>query len=176
MSLPVGFDASEFWNDSDYARKDYVDELLTDELVARVERELAYRLPRAYVELCRTQNGGLPRRTCYRTAQATSWSADHVAITGIKGIGFSKIWSLCGGLGHQQLIDDWGYPKIGVYFGDCPSAGHDMFCLDYRTLNAHGEPKIVHVDQEFEYAITPVAESFETFVSGLETEDAFPFD
>ena len=58
-----GFDVASFWEDSDYARKEYVDDPLTPEEVAAVEKALKYRLPAAYVTLCRTQNGGLPRRT-----------------------------------------------------------------------------------------------------------------
>lgn len=165
-----------FWDDSAFAKKEYVDEPLTDILLARVEQELGYKLPQAYVELCRNRNGGAPVLTCHQTAVATSWADDHVAITNIKAIGFKNIWSLCGNLGQKNAIDEWEYPPIGVYFGDCPSAGHDMICLDYRTLNAAGEPTIVHVDQECDYRITPVAPGFLEFLLGLEDEDAFDLD
>ncbi len=57
------------------------------ELAMRVERALGYKLPAAYVALMQTQNGGIPRRTCHRTAEPTSWSEDHVALTGIYAIG-----------------------------------------------------------------------------------------
>ena len=103
----------------------------------------------------------------------TSWAEDHVAVTGIYGINRSKPCSLGGRVGSQFWIDEWGYPPIGVYFCDCPSAGHDMICLDYRKCSPDGEPQVVHVDQEFDYKITFVEENFEKFIRGLERDEVF---
>lgn len=178
-AMPVvfgDFDISDFWAPSDYARKEYVDAPPTSELVASIERRLGYRLPRAYVELARHQNGGIPSKTCHRTSEPTSWSHDHVAVHGIYSIGDRKRCSLGSGMGSQFWIDEWGYPPIGVYFADCPSAGHDMICLDYRACGPQGEPQVVHIDQEFDYKIMFVAPSFETFIRGLESQDNFPLD
>ncbi|MEP3637995.1 MAG: SMI1/KNR4 family protein [Paracoccaceae bacterium] len=85
-------------------------------------------------------------------------------------------YSLCGELGSQFMMKEWGYPPIGVYFANCPSAGHDMLCLDYRTLRDGGEPTVVHVDQENDYQIKFVAPNFKAFVRGLRSSDAFPFE
>ena len=138
-------DLEDFWNNSAYALKTYVDEPLTDDVVAWVERALDYRLPAAYVALMKRQNGGLPRRTNHRTKQRTSWAEDHIAITGICGIGKGRAYSLCGEMGSRFWMEEWGYPDIGVYFADCPSAGHDMLCLDYRDCGPRGEPTVVHI-------------------------------
>jgi hypothetical protein len=173
---PQDFDATSFWRNSDYARKEYVDDPLTQEKVAAVEKALGYRLPAAYIALCRTQNGGLPRRTCHRTSEPTSWAKDHVALHGIFSIGDAKAYSLCGDFGSRFWIDEWEFPPIGVYFADCPSAGHDMFCFDYRKCGPHGEPAVVHVDQESDCRITFVAPSLDAFVHGLEDEQAFAED
>ena len=78
-----------------------------------------------------------------------------------------------GECGSQFWIAMWGYPPIGVYFADCPSAGHDMMCLDYRDCGLEGEPRVVHVDQESDYKVTFVADSFEAFICGLQGDDAF---
>lgn len=169
-------DLSIFWESSDWADREYVEPFPDTDIIRSVEGELGYKLPAAYVELMRAQNGGCPINTCHRTAAPTSWAEDHVAITGFKGIGRKKIWSLCGRLGSRHASDEWGYPEIGIYFGDCPSAGHDKLCLDYRECGPAGEPKVVHVDQECDYRITHVADSFEAFVRGLEPEDAFEFE
>ncbi|MCZ2126614.1 MAG: SMI1/KNR4 family protein [Anaerolineales bacterium] len=175
MSL-TGFDMNGFWEDSDYAEQEYVDVPLTPALLKRVERTLGYKLPAAYVELARHQNGGTPARTCHRTQESTSWAEDHVAITGIYAIGEMKPYSLLGEFGSQFMVSEWGYPEIGIYFADCPSGGHDMLCLDYRECGPTGEPSIVHVDQEHDYKVTFVAPNFEAFLRGLVSEEEFDDD
>ena len=166
-------DLDQFWNDSDYAWEEYVAPPLTDAVVGAVEGELGYKLPRAYVEFMMRQNGGMPKKTSHRTKERTSWAEDHIAITGIFSIGREKRLSLCGEHGSQFWIEMWDYPAIGVYFADCPSAGHDMICLDYRFCGPAGEPAVVHVDQDWDYKITAVAPDFESFILGLESDEAF---
>jgi SMI1-KNR4 cell-wall len=170
------FDIEGFWKPSEYALKEYVGAPLTDESVAAVEGELGYKLPAAYVELMRFQNGGFPRRTAHRTSEPTTWSSDHIAITGIYSIGREKRCALCGACGSRFWGNEGGYPPIGIYFADCPSAGHDMLCLDYRDCGPAGEPTVVHVDQEWDYKIVVVAKNFEQFIRGLEDESAFDVD
>lgn len=169
----TGFDLSDFWARSDYALKEYVDDPLTADMVAIVEQALGYRLPAAYIALCATQNGGCPARTAHRTRTPTSWAEDHIAVTGIYAIGGRRTHALLGALGSAFWIAQWDYPPIGIYFADCPSAGHDMICLDYRECGPAGEPRVVHVDQERDFAITHVADNFEWFVRGLEPDEAF---
>jgi hypothetical protein len=165
------FDVTDFWEDSEYARKNYVDAFPSKEEIEAVERKLGYALPKSYIELARFQNGGFPRNRSHRTQEKTSWAGDHIAIHGIFSIGREKEYSLC--VGSRFMIEEWEYPPIGVYFADCPSAGHDMLCLDYRACGPNGEPQVVHVDQEGDYKITFVAETFEAFIRGLESSEAF---
>jgi hypothetical protein len=172
-SVFEGFDLTDFWKKSDYADREYVSEPLTPDLLASVEQALKYKLPASYVALMQTQNGGIPKRTNHRTTESTTWAEDHIAITGIYGIAHVKTCSLCGDVGSQFWTDEWGYPPIGVYFADCPSAGHDMVCLDYRECGPAGEPKVVHVDQGSDYKITFVADNFESFIRRLEDDGAF---
>jgi hypothetical protein len=167
------FNFDEFWESSEYADQNYVDDPLTPEKVSAVEEELGFVLPKAYVEFMQFQNGGIPRRTNHRTAERTSWSHDHIALTGLYSIGDASTYSLCGGFSSQFWVAEWGYPAIGVYFADCPSAGHDMLCLDYSECGPAGEPRVVHIDQEFDYKVTVVAPNFESFIRGLEDDEAF---
>ena len=171
-----GFDLTSFWDDSMYALKEYVSEPPSDELITSVENELGYKLPASYIWLMKQHNGGIPRNTCYPCDEPTCWAEDHVAITGIFGIGREKSCSLCGELGSQFMIDEWEYPAIGVAICDCPSAGHDMIFLDYRACGSRGEPAVVHVDQENDYKITHLADSFEEFIRGLEHESLYDPD
>lgn len=165
------FDLSTFWEDSDYAREAYTDNPLTLDKVAEIEAQLGYKLPAAYIFLSTKQNGGIPTRTKHRTLTPTSWSDDCIAISGIYSIGNLKRHSLLGELQSSFWLEEWGYPPIGIYFADCPSAGHDMLCLDYRDCGPMGEPRVVHVDQELDYQITHVADTFESFIRGLEVDD-----
>lgn len=45
-----------------------------------------------------------------------------------------------------------------------------MIFLDYTKCGRDGEPSVVHVDQEDDYKITHLADSFEEFIRGLEPE------
>ena len=168
-----GFDLTGFWNDDYYALKEYVSDPPSDDQIIEIEKELGYKLPESYIWLMKQHNGGIPVNTCFPTDEPTSWAEDHVAITGIMGIGRDKNCSICGNLGSRFMIDEWGYPDIGVAICDCPSAGHDMIFLDYRECGAQGEPKVVHIDQECDYKITHLADCFEEFIRGLVSEDEF---
>ncbi|MBL0744421.1 SMI1/KNR4 family protein [Chryseolinea lacunae] len=165
------FDLTAFWKDSDYARKRYISEPLTDDLIAGIEQELGYKLPASYIELMHSQNGGIPVHNGFRTTEVTTWGGKHIEIAGILGLGRTKAYSVCGHSGSKFMIDDWGYPALGVYICTSPSAGHDMVLLDYSQCGKDGEPQVVHVDQESDYKVTFVAKDFETFVRGLTTLD-----
>ena len=167
------FDLNNFWKKSVYAIKKYVGDKLTSQMVQTIEKEIGYKLPAFYIALLKTQNGGIPRNTNYPITKPTSWAKDHVAINGIMGIDRRKPYSLLGNLGSEFMKSEWGYPDIGIYVCDCPSAGHDMIALDYRKCGENGEPEVVHVDQEFDYKITFLSSNFEDFVKGLVPEDAF---
>lgn len=142
MSQPfAGFNFEGFWNDDEFYAREYTDDPLTQQKIKLVEEELSCKLPVSYVALMTMRNGGAPVRNCHRTLTRTSWAGDHVAMTGFHSIGTERQWSLCGPLGSRFMIEEWGYPPIGVYFADCPSAGHDMLCLDYSLCGPTGEPE-----------------------------------
>lgn len=167
------FNFSDFWDNSDYARAEYVSEPPTTELIASVEAELGYRLPDSYIAMMTLQNGGIPKKNCYPTTVPTSWAEGHIAISGIYGVGRDKDYALAGATGSAYMIEEWGYPEIGICICDCPSGGHDMVMLDYRACGNTGEPTVVHVDVELDYEITFLAENFESFIRGLVDESIF---
>jgi hypothetical protein len=167
------FDLNGFWKDSEYAREHYIETKPTAALVVSIEQELGFRLPASYLELMHVQNGGIPRNTCFPTRSRTSWAPDHVAITGIMGIGRTKTCSLGGELGSKFMQEEWGYPEFGICVCDCPSAGHDMIMFDYRKCGNEGEPEVIHVDQERDFKTTFLAKNFETFVRGLVNESVY---
>ncbi len=167
------FDFSGFWNDTEYAVAHYVEERPTDERIYSIEQELGYKLPAAYIELMKLHNGGTPTNCCFPIIDETSGAEYHCQITGIMGIGRSKTYSLCGSFGSQFMIDEWGYPDMGIYICDCPSAGHEMILLDYSICGPAGEPQVFYVDQERDYQKTFLAKDFETFIRGLVHPDVY---
>lgn len=166
-SLFLDFDFDGFWSISEYATKEYVGSPITPEMVETVGSALGYQLPESYLFLMNSQNGGIPKNTNHPMSEGTSWAQDHVAISGIFGLDSLKSHSLTGDLGGEFMKDEWGYPDIGVYVCDCPSAGHDMIALDYTQCGNNGEPRVVHVDQESDYKVTFVAKNFEYFICNL---------
>jgi len=167
------FDLESFWDNDDYSRKNYIGSPVTDQMIKEAESKLGYKLPKSYIDLMKFQNGGTPKNTRYRTSKPTSWAEDHIAITGIYGIDKRKPSSVCGEFSSKFWMEEWGYPDIGVYICDCPSAGHDMICLDYSKCGPLGNPEVVHIDQELGYQKTFLAKNFEAFIRGLESAEAF---
>lgn len=170
------FDVRAFWDQTSPARTAYTGAPLIAPMVRAVEQKLGYTLSPSYVKFMGVQNGGMPNRLFHSAAKPTTWADDHIAIAGLYSVGSTSECSLCGPFGSEFWVREWGYPAIGIYFADCPSAGHDMLCFDYRGVAAGGEPSIVHVDQEVDYQITHVAPNFESFVRGLGDENLFALD
>lgn len=167
------FDFTDFWIDSEYALNTYDSGPFTDKDIEDIENKLGYKLPPAYIYLMKTRNGGMPSKCCCPCEVRTGWAADHVEITGIYGIGHEKMCALDGGFGSRFWIEGWEYPDIGIAICDCPSAGHDMVFLDYRECGPEGEPKVVHIDNELDNQITPLADSFEEFITKLRPESDY---
>src|SRR5688572_28732626 len=134
-----GFDFGDFWDNGDYALKEYVGRPLSPTMLRAAEKKLRFSLPASYVEFLSVQNGGMPRRTRHRTATRTSWAEDHVALTGMYGLDPERPSSLQGEYSSTFWNSEWGYPDIAIYFADCPSAGHDMLCMDFTLCGPRGE-------------------------------------
>lgn len=168
-ALESEVDFTDFWEDSDLALEQYVMAPPTDELIASVEEELVFRLPAFYVQMMKQHNGGVPRSRSFPVADPVSGEREHIAISGILGIGREKKRSLCGEAGSRFRIEQEGYPEFGVIICDCPSEAAAVM-LDYRDSGNDGAPEVVHVDKANNYAITRLAPSFEAFIRGLVKE------
>ena len=156
-------DMDDFWTESDY----FTGPPLTAALVRHAEELLSYKLPESYVRLLQTRNGGTPIRDCFPTLGPTSWAEDHIALSGIRGIGGE--WGIDSpDLGTIPMIQEWGYPKVGIIVGECPSAGHDVVMLDYSQCGPAGEPQVVHVETErASPQVTVLANDFQAFINGM---------
>ena len=160
------FDFSDFWDNSDYSIKNYVEDYPTDDSIIHIEKELGFKFPNSYIEFMRYQNGGTPRYN-FESLKGT------IEISEFLGIGKTKEYSLCGEFGNKFRIEKWGYPDTGIYICTCPSVGHDMIMLDYSDLNTNNEPKVVHIDQELGYIKKVIADDFESFIRQFLPEDYY---
>ncbi|MDQ1294011.1 MAG: hypothetical protein QG608_1894 [Actinomycetota bacterium] len=116
--------------------------------VRRVEAELGVLLPDAYALLLEQRNGGIPKKRRIRTSFANSWADDHIEISAIKGIGGEWGIDSTSRTGSRLLIEEWGYPDIGIVICETPSGGHDVVMLDYSSRSRSNEPTVVYVDED----------------------------
>lgn len=158
--MPTSNPWADFFDASNY----YTGPPLTDGLVAAVERTLGYTLPASYLRLLLVKNGGCPKLQCHPTG-GTGWSDNHVRVIAIFGIGGR--WGIDSPeFGTRRMIEQAGFPEIGVIVGWTPTAGHDAIMLDYRAGGPQGEPQVSHVDAE-SADCTILAPNFEAFLNGL---------
>ena len=158
------FDWKSFWDNSDGYTDDYTGKAPTDQEILDIEKETGYKLPESYIELIKRQNGGIPVNNVVTT--------DNVCINlvGIYGIDKDKEYSVCGDLGTDFWLKEWGYPSFGPVIADTISGGHDMIFLDYSECGPEGEPMVVLVDQEDDYSQEILADNFEKFIYKLESD------
>ncbi|CAJ1455811.1 unnamed protein product [Effrenium voratum] len=152
-------EAKAFYEDND-------GEPATAEQIKEAEEKLNHKLPEAYKTLLAVKNGGRPSKSCAPTKSGTSWAQDHVAIEELLAV-----QEIAGET--ADYVSEWEYPEIGLVIGSCPSGGHDLIWLDYRKCGPQGEPLVVHVDQEFDFKVTHLADDFASFVRNLKSEEEF---
>ena len=151
--LFAGVDLSKLFDHERKIRSEYEFPKITDELIGRAEKTLGYKISPAYRELLAYQNGG---EVCDDN--------DERWLTAIYGIGPKPDSpnSL------EEMFDNWKngweYPDIGIPFGETNSGGHDMYYMDYRSVDENGEPRIVIVDNECGNEITFVANNLVEFI------------
>jgi SMI1-KNR4 cell-wall len=160
------FDFANFWDESEYAQKEYPNTPLNPEIISNVEQKIGYKLPLSYLAFMRFRNGGIPKKNSF----AINNNPEHVAqVEDFFGIGDQAWTSLCGTLGHTYMIEECLYPPIGVYIGTS-YGGHVLVVLDYSEMT-NGEPCVVIIDTECDDRRTFLAPNFETFVRGLRDEE-----
>lgn len=166
-------ESTSFWNDSPANVDQYVLSPPTDEQIEAVEDQLVFKLPTFYVNMMKLHNGGVPHYRYFPVSQAESDGKIQVEIFNILGVGREKAHSLCGEAGSRVIIEQGGYPEIGVILCECPSDS-EVVMLDYRESGNAGEPEVVHVNKAEGYKITWLAPNVETFIQGLVNEGNQP--
>lgn len=124
----------------------------TEEELKQTEQSIGWKFPCSYLELLKIQNGGMIN--CDEFDE--SWLSVIYGISSQKG----SIADM-----YDNWISEWEYPNIGIPFGETQSAGHDMYFMDFRTVDETGEPRIVLVDNEIDNSVTVVANNLEEFLT-----------
>ena len=143
----------------------YTGPQLTMSDVHRAEEALGYSLPSTYVQLLMHKNGGSLKSNLFATPFSTSWSDNHFKVRALYGIGGEWAIDSSDGSGSADLIEEWGYPKIGVVICLTPSGGHDTVMLDYSESGPEGEPSVAYIDED--RVPRRIADTFESFIAGL---------
>lgn len=142
---------------------------VTAEVILEAERLLNVTLPGSLLDLLRQQNGGrLTRsRNAFPTSGPTSWSADHVPVDSLLGIGHRE--RMISVLDSPYLIEEWDLPApVVLVSGD----GHCWIGLDYRSGGRHGVPAVTWFDAD-DHSESTLAPDFQSFVEGLTAADGF---
>jgi len=137
-------------------------------------RSWGRRLPRRIHLAGPSAQRRLLRSTCPPGSQPEPpWADDHVGVISLAAIGCTADFSLCGELGSAFLAGGMGLiPTSAVYLADCPSAGHDMIALDYRSPG-RGRPSCTSTRSwgPPDYGARPPTSR--TFISGLVDESDY---
>ncbi|MEZ6046704.1 MAG: SMI1/KNR4 family protein [Planctomycetaceae bacterium] len=109
------------------------------------EREMGLKLPQAYIDLLKKQNGGTLRLSSVyaeeklKGGKISRFVVDVYNLPGIKPDSSSSLPELI------EMQEGWDMPKgLLPLSGD----GHTWICLDYRKCGPQGEPTVVYVDNE----------------------------
>lgn len=140
----------------------YLQPKLTERAIVSAENKLGVKLPRAYLDLLRIQNGGYLR--------LTSISPNLAPVDCIAGIGprfpsiLEKDWDdVKAYMSEQGIRKPARIDALVPFCGD----GHFHYCLDYRTSGPRGEPKVTYIDVESFDTDKVVAPSFDAFLRKL---------
>lgn len=139
---------------------------LTARAVAAAEKKLGVRLPLAYVEALRVQNGGHLRRTSHPSGGVVDCIAGiGPRFPSILGCDWRTVKATMAELGFTTpaQIDD-----LIPFCGD----GHYYYCLDYRRSGRSGEPSVTYVDVECFDKDEVLAPDFLTFLHQLRADES----
>jgi predicted DNA-binding WGR domain protein len=129
------------------------EELFSIASIQEIEKELGYKIPPAYINLMKIENGDDEWR------KIGDEMLDMMGFQGIDGLLIMK-----------AAVKDWGFPNIGIYFSWTESGDHEALLMNYKECIVDCEPSIWLLDQERESGVF-LAKTFEDFIRQLYFED-----
>nr|WP_246439349.1 SMI1/KNR4 family protein [Bacillus benzoevorans] len=132
---------------------------LTEADIKKAEDIFKIKLPKAYVNILKVQNGGEIIYNAFPILDNDFFSEAFIEVEYIYGIGKNP-----GILDSQYLLNEWEIPDGFILFnGD----GHTWLAFDYRNVSS--EPPIVYVNNDKETKVIKIANSFNEFSENLFT-------
>jgi SMI1-KNR4 cell-wall len=130
---------------------------INDEIIKKANVQFKVKLPLAYIEILKVQNGGyIVDNSTIALNDSIRNNANCINIDHIMGIGTD-----IGILDTYNLIDEWGLPQnLVLLSGD----GHTWVALDYRNVKEH--PPVIYINTESD-RIIEIATSFSEFLEKL---------
>jgi SMI1-KNR4 cell-wall len=145
-------------------------EVVTPELLAKVEGLLGVKLPESYVALMKRQNGGYIRQHLIKIDEPVPSNLAYyvedgrVSVVSFNGISLSTERELTLA-DNTYLLNEWGLPsKLVLIDGD----GHTWIALDYRKTDT--DPPVVFVVSDDGQALA-LAPNFAEFLARLVPEE-----
>ena len=136
---------------------------LTEQMIVDAEAVLGVKLPKTYLDLLKSHNGGYIHYNAFSTPDLPPTIYDgngYIPVTSLNGIGVGNSLDI---LETPYFLKEWEMPAgLVLLDGD----GHTWIALDYRQVEPQGEPSIVWIDNELDEEIQ-VAPNFEAFLKGL---------
>lgn len=158
----MAINKTEFW-DSNY----YNNPSLNDKMIKRAENELGVKLPDAFLDLIKIQNGGYTKGFAFPMTIKTTWADNHLPLTELFGIVLDKESdSFHNIMQSDYMIQEWGLPEKQVLL---TGNGHWWITLDYRQSDI---PSVRWIDCECGED-KQISDSFDDFYNGLVSEDDF---
>ncbi|MFD9626960.1 SMI1/KNR4 family protein [Peribacillus muralis] len=145
----------EEFDDLDF--DDYKLSKITENDILDAEKNLNINLPKEYIDLLKTQNGGYLKYSALPVSFENSYADDHIAVDFLFGIKTNE-----GIYKSNYLLNEWGIEEKD--FITISGDGHTWLVLDYR--NNKVEPQITFIDIE-ENKTTVIFKSFKEMINNL---------
>lgn len=144
-----------WWQKEDIVNNEKLENSITEELVQMVEDKLHHKLPKSYIDLLATQNGGRLIKKYYVV------NDEIFEIDCIYGISEHK-----GIIEKNYYLSDYVDLDNVVVFGD---NSHIHYLFDYSDAS-NDEPKIIYYDDEVERKLI-LANDFKQFIDDLKIKE-----
>lgn len=171
--MEMGFENKNFlWEDDEFDKASFplAYEPLSDDTIVEVEKELGFKLPASYKELCKVHNGGRPVNTFIAMNDYSDyWKSGYLMVTCILSIGRGSLFSIIGDY-PDRISEECSFPNIGVIFGMTEFPGHGFLFFDYRSCGPDGEPCVRYAEEIRKgdgWRLIKLADNFDEFLDGL---------